>query len=485
MLNVLRINQRTYFLLILTIILGSTSCLVNNKTWAAPIPAPELNPLEIPLVDPLIPPIPRPLTPLEQKKLRKELDNLNNQAQEQLDGGNIDVAFQIWYRELRLRRVLGRIEELAALGRVGEIAWNRTRKEDVQIIGKRIFTLQQLSEQEDPLSPELLMALADAYAKLHSLDNSIIIYKKVLANARNSQTPLTEKQSLQGLGKLYLAKFDYPNSALVYEELLDQAQAQRNVYEEGLYLQVLAEIYTASLQPENAANIKQRLVDNYLRTKKIEFIPPLKIDMGQDYQSMDKPELASQSYQEAYSLAWSLQLLGAASDALTRLGDLYETYEQKDYALQIYQRLIQVEQLSYNYYGLMKTYDKIGEIYLGKQQYQKALQAFQQGLILARSINYKQEHFLAQLQKVDEGMQGKLVRDQNETPVENPLTPPTNTKIPDIINNNNIEEQFNRDNILPADDWNNIEEQFNRDNRLLDNNLNNIPNELNQNKETN
>ncbi len=276
-------------LILLTLIIASADFVQCNHP-ALSLPEPELNPLEIPLDDPLIPPVPRPLTPLEQKRLRKELDKLNQQAQQELDAGNDNLAFEIWYRELRVRRVLGRIEEVNALGRVGEVAWNKTRTEDVQIISKRIVELQQLSEQEDPLSPQFLIALANAYAKLHSLDNSIIVYQKVLNYARENDTPFTEKEALQGLGRLYLAKFDYLPAAIVYEELLEMAQVEQNTYEEGLYLQALAEIYTASLQPNNAANIKQRLVDSYLRGENIELVPPLKIEIGQDYQALDKPE---------------------------------------------------------------------------------------------------------------------------------------------------------------------------------------------------
>ncbi|WP_107670177.1 lipopolysaccharide assembly protein LapB [Cyanothece sp. BG0011] len=434
--------------------------LVETNPRALSLPEPELNPLEIPLDDPLIPSVPRPLTPLEQKRLRRELDQLNQQAQQELEAGNENTAFEIWYRELRLRRVLGRIEEINALGRVGEIAWNKTRTQDVQIISKRLVELQNLSEQEDPLSPALLIALANAYEKLHSLDNSIIIYKKVLNYARENDSPFTIKEALQGLGRLYLAKFDYPNAAAVYEELLDIAQAEQNTYEEGLYLQALAEIYTASLQPNNAAAIKQRLVDSYLASENIELVPPLKIDIGQDYEALDQPELASQNYQEAYGLAWSLQLFGAAAEALTKLADLYTDYEQENYALQIYQRLIQVEQLSYNYYGLMKVYDKIGEIYLDKEQYQPALSAFQEGLILARSLNHNQDHFLTQIQKVNQGMQ-----QQAPPEVEEALPPSPNNIPPNNINIDRIEEEIEmRGN--PSNDIDEFENRFERDNIL-------------------
>ena len=421
---------------------------------ALSLPEPELNPLELPLDDPLLPSVPRPLSPLEQKRLRKELEKMNEKAQEESNTGNDNLAFELWYRELRLRRVLGRIEEVNALGRVGEVAWNKTRTEDVQIISQRIVELQELSEQEDPLSPRFLVALANAYAKLHSLDNSIIVYQKVLDYARKNDSPFTEKEALQGLGRLYLAKFDYPNAAIVYEELLEIAQLEQNTYEEGLYLQALAEIYTAALQPNNSANIKQRLVDSYLASQNIELVPPLKIEIGQDYQSLDQPELASQNYQEAYALAWSLQQFGSAAKALTKLANLYTEYEQENYALQIYQRLIQVEQLSYNYYGLMKVYDKIGEIYLENEQYEPALFAFQEGLILARSLNHNQGHFLAQIQKVNEGM-NPVIEEQPIPSVEEtlPASPNDIESIKDEIETienpiNEFKNQFERDNIL-------------------------------------
>ncbi|MDJ0598681.1 MAG: tetratricopeptide repeat protein [Crocosphaera sp.] len=445
----------------LTALLYSGNLVTSNDTVLS-LPEPELNPLEIPLDDPLITPIPRPLSPFEQKRLRRELDKLNQTAQQELEAGNDNLAFEIWYRELRLRRVLGRIEEVNALGRVGEVAWNKTRTEDVQIISKRIIELQELSEQEDPLSPAFLIALANAYAKLHSLDNSIIVYRKVLNYAREHDSPFTEKEALQGLGRLYLAKFDYPKAAAIYEELLDIAQAEQNTYEEGLYLQALAEIYTASLQPNNAADIKQRLVDSYLASQNIEFVPPLKIDIGQDYEALDQPELASQNYQEAYALAWSLQLFGAAAEALTKLANLYTEYEQEDYALQIYQRLIQVEQLSYNYYGLMRVYDKIGEIYLEKEQYEPALSAFQEGLILARSLNHNQEHFLAQIQKVSQGMNQES--EEQEIPNIEQNLPPSPTDLDTI--KDEIETLENPVNDLDINNIDEFENRFERDNIL-------------------
>ncbi len=388
--------------------LGSVAFLIglNNYIFlhnlALSLPEPVLDPLEIPLEDSLIPHIIRPLTILEKTQLRENLNQLNQKAQREMRAGDVDLAFTIWYRELRLRRVLGRIEELNRLGEIGKIAWELARKEDVQVISKRISNLHEISEQENSVSLNFLIALADAYFQLNSLDDSITIYKKILKYAQKKQITLIAEKSLQGLGKLYLAKFDFPNAAKIYEKLLYRAQIKKNAYLEQFYLQILSSIYNASLQTNNSVNIKEKLVKSYFLTQKIHFIPSLKVDIGQDYQLLDQPEIASKNYQEAYTLAWKLKLFRVAEEALTKLSSLYENYKQVDYALQIYQKLLQIEKISYNYYGLMKTYGIVGEIYMEKFQYDLALSAFKEGLILARSLNYDQEYFLMKIKIINQ-----------------------------------------------------------------------------------
>ncbi|NJO94020.1 MAG: tetratricopeptide repeat protein [Hydrococcus sp. RM1_1_31] len=369
----------------------------------AELPPPKLDPLEQPVKDPLLPTArERSLTPFERRRLREALDALNAEAQIQFQAGNIDRAFEIWYRELRLRRSLGRLEEIQALARVGQFAWDKTRKEDVQIINRRLNVSQQEAEAKAPLSPELLKAFATAYQQVHSIDSEINIYQKMLANTRQQKDPSAEEEVLKSLGQSYLAKFDYLNAGKIYEDLLKRAQAQKNAYDEGIYLQQLANIYNQALQPQNALRIKEQLAEIYLNKKQIQALPELKIEIGDDYQTLKRPELASQNYQEAFSLAWSLQQFGTAGDALTKLGDLYQDNNRDDYALKIYQELVKVKQQSYDYYGLMQTYDRIGKIHLKQNNYPQALAAFQKALELARSISYQEDYFSAQIEKINQ-----------------------------------------------------------------------------------
>lgn len=382
-----------------------------NLTTTPPKPAPtELDPLNPDFypADPLVP-LSVPLSSFQRRRLREALDKLNLEAQAQANAGNEEGAFQIWYRELRARRSLGALEEINALGRVGGVAWEKTRKEDLARIAKRLEQVKLEQQGDGSLPPEILTALAQAYQKMRSLDEEIAIYQQIRKNAQLQNNTKAEEQSLNILGELYLAKFDYTNAAVVYENLLARSQARKNAYWEGIYLQKLAEIYNRSSEPSNAIRIKEQLINRYIQDQKIERIPDLKIAVAEDYEAVKQPEKASQNYQEAYSLSWSLQQFGAAGLALKKLANLYQVNNQPSYALQIYQKLLRVEQQSYNYYGLMKAYEQIAQLYRGAKQYQPALMAYQQSLALARSLKYQEQedYLLNQIQLVNGEMQNK------------------------------------------------------------------------------
>ncbi|MGI0485384.1 tetratricopeptide repeat protein [Pantanalinema rosaneae CENA516] len=96
------------------------------------------NPLELTTPDPLLPNPLRPLTAPEQQQLAIACDALNAEAQARLQAGDRVGAFDLWNRELRLRRALGLIPEIQALGRVGDIAWKETDTTQVRWITKRL-----------------------------------------------------------------------------------------------------------------------------------------------------------------------------------------------------------------------------------------------------------------------------------------------------------------------------------------------------------
>ncbi len=377
------------------------------------------NPLEDTISDPLLPSqeIDRALSPLEKKRIRKAIVNLDAQAQAKLAAGNQDTAFVLWYRVLRLQRNLGRQEEINALGRIGEIAWQQNRPQNLKNISDRLLTIQTQATTENTLDRQLLSSLGKAYQQIRYLDRAVIIYQEILKNNQQADDFSAEKLTLETLGKLYLAQFSYPQAANIYEELLKSVQTPENknypqiannsenkltnnsLQEEEIYLTQLAEIYDRSSQPAKALKIKQQLVEKYLEHQKTEKLAALKISIALDNQALKQPEKARNNYQDAFALAWSLQQLALAIESLQRLALLYQEYQQFTAALKIYQELIKVEQQAYDYYGLLNTYDQIGQIHWQLKNQAQALDAFKQGLNLAKSLNYRVDYFTEKIEQ--------------------------------------------------------------------------------------
>lgn len=365
-----------------------------------------INPLEIKEKDVLLPSRERPLRDFEIKRLREKLNELNAEAKKEFTLGNIDQAFAIWYRELRLKRVLGTVEEIKGLIELGKIAWDKTRNQDIKYITERLVIIEtENTSKNGEIKEELMPLFAEAYETLHDLDKSIAVYQQILKLARQKNDQKNIILALDKLGQFYLAKFNYYQAEPIYKELLALVRQEQNYLQEGIYLRKLAEIEGEIVKPENSINYKKELAENYLVNKNLQALADLKIAIGDDYKTLNQPEEANKYYQEAFALAWSLQQYATAGNALKKLGRLYQDYEQNEYALQIYQELIKIEQQSYNLYGLMNTYDLIGQIYVKEKNYSLALQWVEKAKEIANHLKYKVDYFNAQIQQINEQQQ--------------------------------------------------------------------------------
>jgi tetratricopeptide (TPR) repeat protein len=380
-------------------------CFASVTLAANPKPKPEepkVNPLEITTPDPLLPKLPskdNPLSPEQQLKLKGELDAFNAQAAALLQAGKQKEAFEIWYRELRLRRALGYVEEVKALGRVGEIAWQRNQKLEAQVITMRLQAIQKEAQDKKLINLELLQALGQAYQQVRLPEPATKIYEQILADARKRSDTATQDATLKTIAQLQMAWIDYPKAAATYEELLAQATAQGDSVSQFNYLQQLVYIYDKAKQPDNALRTKQLLAQSY-KPDDPRF-PALKIAIASDYEALNKPDEASKNYQQAYELARVSKQFAYASEALQKLAALYRSHNQPKSALQVYEILLKTEQQTYNYYGLMTAYDQMGQIHLEQKNYPQALAAFQQGLALAKSLQYQETYFATQIDRVN------------------------------------------------------------------------------------
>jgi tetratricopeptide (TPR) repeat protein len=330
--------------------------------------------------------------------LRTAIDELDAQAAALYKEKKADEAFDVWYRGLRLRRALGRVEEVQALGRVGELAWQNNRKFDAQAITRRLQEIQKEAEDQKALNLELLRTLGQAYQLVRFPEPAVKVYQQILTQERQQGDAQAQETTLKTLAQLNMDWFNYPQAAAIYEELLTQAQSRGDRVNELAYLEQLVYIYNKAQQPENALRMKQKLAETYPLTDPR--VPALKIAIATDYEALNQPDPASQNYQDAYKLAWALRQWAYASEALQKLAALYHSHNQSDSALQVYDVLIKTQQQSYNFYGLMNTYDKMGQIYLEQKKYSQALDFFQRGMQLAKSLQYQENYFAEQLERV-------------------------------------------------------------------------------------
>lgn len=363
----------------------------------------DVNPLLIKEKDELLPSIDRPLTDFEVRRLREELGKLDQEAEQQFKAGNLDEAFAIWYRKVRVIRTLSVEEEITSLRDLGTVAWENSRSQDIDHISKRLLVIESENKNnQGEVKLELVPLFSQAYEAIHNIDKSIEFSQKILKIARAENDISTIKNTLEKLGQSYLAKFNYYEAEPIYKELLTIAKEQQDYLNEGIYLRRLAEINSEIVNPENAVVYKKELEKNYVANQQLQILPDLKIAIADDYKDLDNAQEATEYYQQAFNLAWSLQQFATAADALKKLGRLYQDYNQNEYALQIYQELIKIEQQSYNLYGLMNTYDHIGEIYAKESNYDLASQWFEKSLEIANYLQYKVDYFNTKIQQVNQ-----------------------------------------------------------------------------------
>ncbi|MDZ8262635.1 hypothetical protein [Nostoc sp. ChiQUE01b] len=393
-----------------TILFSNSLTLAESKPPKPPDKFPP-SPLEITTPDPLSPRSPKnkqPLTSQERQKLESALDALNQEAAAKLQAGEPIAAFEIWNRELRLRRFLGSLAEVQALSRVGAIAWKQNDAQEVQYITQRLQAIQKQAQSQKKTAPidlELWRSLGEAYKNVRSSKLAIEAYDQVLLVVRQQKDQTAVLETLKTIGELHLSWFDYRKAAPIYEELLSLATSLGDRVNEVTYLQQLADIYEQTDQPQQSLNVLNKLAEIYVNENNLTEIPELKLAIASDYESLAKkdPNLlleAFKNYQEAYTTAWQLKEYVRAGDALQKLIALYRSQGQTEEALQASEILVQIQAQAANFYGMMQAYDQIGQLYLERKEFPQALTAFQQGLKLAQQLKHEEAYFTGQIKKL-------------------------------------------------------------------------------------
>ena len=360
------------------------------------------NPLEIRTPDPLLPRTDRRrrLTDAERAALSVALEQLNTEAAAKLQAGDRMGAFEIWYRELRLRRYIGPLSEVQALGRVGAIALQQNSRQDVQIITKRLQIIQQELQKQPPVELELLRSLGTAYRQVNAPQLAVGIYEQILALARSQQDIPTVEATLLALVEMNLSYFDYIKATDNYRELLRMAEERSDRVKQIAYLKQLAYIYDQAKQHQMAIKTKQQLIELSVTEQDLMQVSEVHLSIGANYEALGLLEPAAQNYQEAYTLAYQGAMFNRAAEALQKLANLFQSSNQAQQALSVYQILVSVNALAKDSYGIMNAYDQMGKLYLSLNDFPQALNAFQQGLEIAKQLQYREAYFSQQIEQV-------------------------------------------------------------------------------------
>lgn len=402
---------RRLILIVTAAILFSSSLTLAETKKPKPLDKFPPNPLEITTPDPLLPRSPKdkqPLTLQEQQKLKPALDALNQEAAAKLQAGDQVAAFEIWNRELRLRRFLGSLAEVQALSRVGAIAWKQNDGQEVKYITQRLQEIQKQAQSQKTTAQidlELWRSLGQAYQNVRSPKLAVEAYDQILLVVREQKNTTAVVETLKTIGELHLSWFDYVKAAPIYEELLSLATSLGERVNEVTYLQRLAEIYDQTNQPQQSLNVLNKLAEIYVSENNLTEIPELKLAIASNYESLAKkdPNLlleAFNNYQEVYTTAWQLKEYVRAGEALQKLIALYRSQGQTEEALQASEILVDTETQAANFYGLMQAYDQIGQLYLERKEFPQALTAFQKGLEIAQQLKHEEAYFTGQIKKV-------------------------------------------------------------------------------------
>jgi tetratricopeptide (TPR) repeat protein len=365
-----------------------------------------VNPLrrEIDASDPVIPPGygKRELSSFEIYRIEKEIKKLDQNAQGELQQGHTDRAFELWYRQLKLTHAISPKVEIIALGKIGAIAWQENRAEDLRNIANRLIKIEQEISLENS-SSELLKHFAKAYEQVRYLEQEIAIYQQILSKNQQQNNQGEATETLETLGKLYVAQFNYPEAALAYQELLSLAESKSSTtpsksinVQVNFYLNTLIDLYDRTDQIKPAIAMRKRLIANYTKSKKLEPVARLQLAIAHDYAALNHTKKAQVAYEQALEFASATQQLAIVSNALDSLGKLYLQSGEDEKAIATLTQLLKIQQQSYDHYGLINTYDTLGKISLASGQKKSAKHYFQQALDLAQTLNYQVEYFQRQ-----------------------------------------------------------------------------------------
>ncbi len=354
------------------------------------IAEPEVSPLENPLADPLVPTAVaeenRDFSPLETGRIRRTAEDLKLSGYVNWQSQLPEPAFADWMRHLLLLQLLpDRQAEIESLGEIGAIAWENNRIEDSRAITKRLDVIRA---EEYPTDASLLIPLAEAYQQLRNSGAAIALYRTHLETLEEPY----QADILRLIAQLAAQWFDYEEALAAYGEI--EALNALTISDREHF----SALYETINLPTEALRVQRQLPPLYLQELNYQKLADIYLKIAINAHRISDYELAIDSNEFAFALAWELKYLEIAEDALNQLARVYLAQDNEPFAMQVYEQLLIVQNESYNRFGMMETYAALGELYESSGLYPSALISWQQGLAIAKELNHNIETFTAAIE---------------------------------------------------------------------------------------
>lgn len=162
----------------------------------------------------------------------------------------------------------------------------------------------------------------------------------------------------------------------------------------------LAYVYEQDQRFAEAATTQQQIISLYSEPSLVYRQPALQVAIARNQTRSGQLVEAIASYEAAYRQAQSLQQFAVSDDALSQLAELYRNEGQLDDALAVYDILLQVNDLSFDLYGIADNQASRAEILLAQQQPEQARQAYLQAIYAAKLLGYREAEFQQQLDQL-------------------------------------------------------------------------------------
>lgn len=354
-------------------------------------------------LDPLLPnpPIPRPLSPLEQLTLEQDLDQLALEAVALDQTGDLDEARLLWRREVRLRRLLGIEQELAAIDRVGQVLRDRNVTQDLQLYTVRLDEIR--ADLTLPGDGDRLESMAEIYRVLGAVDAAAEIHRALADGAKVTGDRAEQRRQLETLATLRADWFYFPEAATAYGELVGLAQTTGDREAQLGFLKLQADNLEQAQDIAGAIALRQQLLLAYQADEALWLqIPSLQHQVATQYRTLGDLEIAARQYQAAYTNAIEQQQIEVAANAITDLAEIYKTLGRWADVGYLYEQLLVVAQQGHNAFTKMAAYDQLGQVHEQLGNTPSALAAYREGLVLARVLGTQQVYFETQIARLSE-----------------------------------------------------------------------------------